>query len=1110
MSTSNLGRTPKSYTNFPPQSLLSNLTNESSSPSAALESCEQLIQYATCLNNCSAHNIATHHDESSYHAPIYSSDKLSKDCNKAISSLSTCMKDHNDGNVRIISCKCLIKFIKLIYGLLYNYNSLFPNIESEVVPESIRTLEDDICINIISKLCMVCIVEEDDHVASNCYKSLHELIFTNYQNALQLEIHKFRKKKNEVKVMDMEFLYKTLYNTIAPRYLRQLFQRMMLMKSHHRYISSRLILSCIQHCIQTSDNTKSYDLDYRSMLQEILQHWILPDMMNGMQRLEYKKQCALISLEILVMMGVDAWNYDVCVLSSGILSLSLDNMEMSAVACLSISLRGLLVHLCGWEYWKDRVLLVIQGLDYTPYLFRIGVLADLYLLLFRNTTLDNLSFMESILEEMISGDFEIDAIMTLCTSSYLFLHSTCNTSSSSSSPTRLELQSTIIWIRLSILILKHSSSCLAQNNTALESYFILLLTTVSLLGYTSNNSFSFQLITQMTSSLQYTTLHRCKDIFVETLTHHQQQLQQQLHDRTTLSSFMNALMDEKSKHDLFLLLSHIIGYFNEHRFVDGVFRIRIGILAILAEYWIIHKKVTDMDDYEINARDILSLLENEISIVLQHDNQEYMDLLLICIYSIEKMALSSLERQLQQDEKDECTYIVSVSIAALSGHNAASSDVQKSMQQECSKAVARIQYMVQNRKKISTLSPTLSKSYYNNTKTIHVDYTPYLKSSDSIPENDDWLLDQTSFFHVQYLMQHSSRCNFHSYVCNSTHKYAQLHSDYPLHIPPFRAVSYSSIGSHFHEVCYSLLGSSDPLQVSMGFSRQYDHLYVLVKIYNTTPVSIPNGLRADLNCLYVPIPSSIDDNSQENADDDCHLYQSLYNHEIEPYQCVNWSFSLSHYDPPSWKSCILQRQIQLRITLPKMQCEPSSHTCTWAECPLPPTIINTPEFESDLSSEYFNDDEIDSYDDGDNDTTSITLPCEAVPIPNIIMLSPCLIIFQNKKPDEILFCSLWKSFSHKITLSLVKQNQQSKNSIPLFIEKAKFKFSKQNDDDIETWAFQSWKNKRLFCSLSQEQNNSFLEIRSDDEYILSHFVGDVHCQKSFIHHLFLDDYILCK
>ena len=95
---------------------MSSSIEEPSSYVRELETCETLTQYADSFNRFSVVTNDAMHDETSEccsESEMCSSDKLSEECRLCLSSLSNCIKNHNDKMRQNVACDWLAQFYNL-------------------------------------------------------------------------------------------------------------------------------------------------------------------------------------------------------------------------------------------------------------------------------------------------------------------------------------------------------------------------------------------------------------------------------------------------------------------------------------------------------------------------------------------------------------------------------------------------------------------------------------------------------------------------------------------------------------------------------------------------------------------------------------------------------------------------------------------------------------------------------------------------------------------------------------------------------------------------------------------------------------------------------------
>jgi hypothetical protein len=352
----------------------------------------------------------------------------------------------------------------------------------------------------------------------------------------------------------------------------------------------------------------------------------------------------------------------------------------------------------------------------------------------------------------------------------------------------------------------------------------------------------------------------------------------------------------------------------------------------------------------------------------------------------------------------------------------------------------------------------------------------------------------------------------------------------------------------------SVMGASDPVDLTLAYEvrkcSRYDgevesKLGVTLRMYNITAVSIMNGVRLDLSVklrggqnldydsmtsriltsLGKPGDATTDASFSENQDECTVSTTAIYKQELKPGDYLTWEVLFS------WPmSEMMSGGIELcpSVSFRDMEVEQSTHKWLGLSAMSPAAIrkaalsnveegnesVEDVHDEEDFSTAQESDGEdvfgaVEGTAEDDDENMDICLIGQPIPVPPMIMLHPCpLVFFRDGLGDEEAFRFLWFRQPHRVSLLTVGKSPEDGSGgvdVPTAGDAARALAQKstisllpdgatEGKSRIKAFAFMSWSGKRVLIVLSTHESNpdgssGFLEVRGDDTGLLFSLVG---------------------
>ena len=284
----------------------------------------------------------------------------------------------------------------------------------------------------------------------------------------------------------------------------------------------------------------------------------------------------------------------------------------------------------------------------------------------------------------------------------------------------------------------------------------------------------------------------------------------------------------------------------------------------------------------------------------------------------------------------------------------------------------------------------------------------------------------------------------------------------------------------------TLTGSSDPVSLLMSHgirrARKADNsedagIVISMRLCNTTPVPIRNGVRLQLNI--------------SNEGSTC-TATSVYKHEIKAYDSVTWEITLGHWSLGN---------ISLQASVTFLELDQESSTNRWISG-------GEPGEDQALPNEAFGDEE--------DSVSDITLPCKPVTISQTISLAPCPLVFfgglcrcqHNAEGDSASFNLLWQRMNFERNVAFTLPKTQAEGGAIRTLANTNTGYVRCGTDALPAFgcAWVALDGSRILCTQDiRDGATHTLSVRADSDVLLESLLGNLTDQRSFLSFLFGPD-----
>ena len=320
-------------------------------------------------------------------------------------------------------------------------------------------------------------------------------------------------------------------------------------------------------------------------------------------------------------------------------------------------------------------------------------------------------------------------------------------------------------------------------------------------------------------------------------------------------------------------------------------------------------------------------------------------------------------------------------------------------------------------------------------------------------------------------------------------------------------IDHKDVTTLWRNALFRLSGSSDPLVLLAGYHVQGRKLFIVFKMFNETPVPIPNGCRLTLSCWMSNPTCNRTDSENKSTHTLINTTESQFvivKNNIEPGDALSWQICCG-----DWEPC--HARFELEVTIKDVQEE----QCHYIADIIGEKEDNGENEADDKDSIRKSDIEIVESDsfvvmDISEDLCEVFVEEEeytdqTISLGQTFEVSPLLLLEPSKHvffrdvvkysvPDEATFWLLWTSM--KLNISIVVSNANkikdecfhSSNRCCFDTAKLNLSHDKDRENVRLGWAFETFSSLQLLIVFTEEKTKAMgVEIRCNSKNLLDVF-----------------------